>query len=380
MENLFERAKMSDSGSELSTPANIPSDSEIEQCLRQVVRDALKAGKEVSVSQARVGAAQQLGLDSGFFKDDDAWKTKSKDIIHAAFDEPESPVKPRKSAPKPKAKPAAKAGTKRKLDEKQPKKKRQKKSATPESGEDVQSEEDETPKPKAKKGARSKAAVSESEGEPEGEPEIEKGDESKSEPEADREESSALSEPATEDNAEADAPKANGKSAEDDKSEMSDVIDEPLPKKKRQKKSTSPSDTKTKGKKTAKPAKAAKDLSPDDEEIKRLQGWLVKCGIRKIWGVELKKFDTAKEKIKHLKTLLEDVGMTGRYSTEKARQIKEQRELKAELEAAKEFNDQWGQKGSGDESGSGDEEKEEARPERLRPKGLVDFGDSGDED
>ena len=166
---------------------------------------------------------------------------------------------------------------------------------------------------------------------------------------------------------------------------MSDVIDEPPPKKKRQKKSTSPSETKGKGKKAAaKPAKVAKELSPDEEEIKRLQGWLVKCGIRKIWGVELKKFDTPKEKIKHLKSLLEDVGMTGRYSTDKAKQIKEQRELKAELEAAKEFNDQWGQKGSGDEDDDGSEDeaksRKEAQPRRLRPKGLVDFGDSGDED
>lgn len=357
---------MSDSESDLSTPANIPGDAEIEQCLRRVVRDALAAEEEITVNKARTDAEKRLGLDTGFLKDSGDWKKKSKDIINAAVDEPQSPEVPKKSAPKSRAKPAAKAGTKRKSDEVQPKKKRQKKSVTPESDAVVESEEEEAPKPKPqKRNARSKAAVSEGDAEPEAE------EESKAEPEEKSEATSALSEPPE------DVSVANGEPAEDDDSDMSSLIDDPPPKKKRQKKSTSPSESKPKGKAT-KPAKPAKELSPDDEETKRLQGWLVKCGIRKVWGVELKKCDTGKEKIRHLKKMLEEVGMTGRYSTEKAKQIKEQRELKAELEAAKEFNDKWGQKGSGEESGS--EKEEGSRPRRLRPKGLVDFGDSGDEE
>ena len=86
--------------------------------------------------------------------------------------------------------------------------------------------------------------------------------------------------------------------------------------------------------------------------------------------------------------------MTGRFSAEKAKSIKEARELKEELEAAKDFEEKFGTGGRGRrakknvnlrEEGSDDEddgEKEEGskRPGgRLLPKGLVDFGDSGDD-
>jgi len=50
----------------------------------------------------------------------------------------------------------------------------------------------------------------------------------------------------------------------------------------------------------------------------------------------LAKFETPKEKIKHLTGLLTDVGMTPRYSNEKAKKIKEERELQAEVEAVQE--------------------------------------------
>lgn len=335
------------SDSDLSTPANIPDDPVIEQCLRRISRDALKAEEgDFSVNVARSRAEAELGLDAGFFKNDNAWKKQSKDIVSAAFDDPPSPEKPKKIPPKPKAKPAAKAGTKRKSDEAQPTEKRQKKVVIPDS--DVNFEEDgmEDEEPKSK--ARNSSI---------------------------REDDGALSEPLEEETS-----KPIRKYTEDDESDMSSVIDEPAPKKKRQKKSTSPSEAKGKAKKAAKPAKAPKELTPDEEEIKRLQGWLVKCGIRKVWGAYLAKYDTPKQKIKHLKSLLEDVGMTGRYSNEKASQIKEARELADEIEAAKEFNDQWGQKGSDEGSDEEAPKKENAKPRRLKPKGLIDFGDSGDED
>lgn len=63
---------------------------------------------------------------------------------------------------------------------------------------------------------------------------------------------------------------------------------------------------------------------------------MLKCGIRKFWSKELAKFETPKEKIKHLTGLLTDVGMTPRYSNEKAKKIKEERELQAEVEAVQE--------------------------------------------
>ena len=177
---------------------------------------------------------------------------------------------------------------------------------------------------------------------------------------------------------------------------MSVLIDDPPPKKKksapRQKKSTSPGAA---AKPTKKPTSKDKELSPDDEEIKRLQSWLLKCGIRKLWHRELASCDTPKAKIAHLKGMLTEAGMTGRFSAEKAKSIKEARELKEELEAAKDFEVKFGtggrgrrakknvnlrEEGSDDDEEDGDKEEGAKRPGgRLLPKGLVDFGDSGDD-
>jgi hypothetical protein len=365
------------SDSELSTPADIPADSEIEQCLRRIVRDALEKDENITTNSVRSKGETQLGLDAGFFKDNADWKARSKNIISAAVDEPESPEAPKKKpAAKAKPKPAAKAGTKRKSDEAQPKSKRQKKAAPPVSEDDEEGDgdgDDDEEQPKASSSKRSKKAASDDE-----EPELD-GEEPFNTGKCDEEEDVQPKEPDVK--AESTAT-ANGNTVEDDESDLSSVIDDPPPKKKRQKKSSSPA-TEGKGKsKEKKAAKPAKELSPDEEEIKRLQGWLLKCGIRKIWAIELKKLDTNKAKIKHLKKMLEDIGMTGRYSMEKARQIKESRELAVELEAAKEFNQKWGQKGSGDEDEDDEDEEEEkkdAPPRRLKPRGLIDFGDSGDE-
>ncbi|RMY81742.1 hypothetical protein D0862_12249 [Hortaea werneckii] len=357
---------MSDSkGSEAK---NMPDEASIEQCLRRTVRDAIKSEEEVTVNSTRIRVEEQLGLGAGFFKGSDDWKQRSKDVINTAVEEPDSPVASKKTGPKPKPQ----RGSKRKSEdaEDEPKKgrggKRARRSLTPASdSEGSEPQRDEERSVKSKSNPKSKNAG--------------KGDtEEQSKPD----ETHNLSEPPEENPSDQDAPsQANGKPAEaDDESEMSEVFDEPPAKKKRQKKSTSPSESKPKTtkKSTAKPAaKGGKELTADEEEIKRLQGQLLKCGIRKVWGKELKKFETDKAKIKHLKSMLEDVGMTGRFSAEKAKQIKEQRELAAELESAKEFNETWGSKKEG--AGSEDEEEAPARSRGLKPKGLVDFGDSGDE-
>lgn len=162
---------------------------------------------------------------------------------------------------------------------------------------------------------------------------------------------------------------------QDSESELSSLIDEDPKPKKRGRKSSS-EQPKTKKKESSKPAKATQQSSdPDAEEIKRLQGWLVKCGIRKMWFKELAPYDSAKAKIRHLKDMLTDAGMTGRYSQEKATQIREDRELKADLEAVKAGDKQWG-KGESDEEEGG-------RPRRRIARGLqeLDFlnDDDGDE-
>ena len=161
-------------------------------------------------------------------------------------------------------------------------------------------------------------------------------------------------------------PADNG--ANDSDSDLSVLIDEaPVPRKKRKSKdSSAPKPRKdTTSKATAKPS-ADTTEDPDAAEVKRLQGWLVKCGIRKVWGKELKPYDTPKAKIKHLRDMLSDAGMTGRYSVEKASQIKEARELAADIEAVQEGAERWG--AEDEEGGRGEKDDDEggAKPGARR--------------
>lgn len=162
-------------------------------------------------------------------------------------------------------------------------------------------------------------------------------------------------------------------------SDLSSLIDEPPVKKKRQKKEPAAKSGKERKPKAAKATKAKSTKSkgeddPDQAEIKRLQGWLVKCGIRKVWGKELTKCNTTKDKIKHLKTLLKDAGMEGKYSNEKAARIKEQREFARDLEEIQAGALAWGK----------EEEAPSSRPRRrlTRPaqKAVVPDEDDEDED
>ena len=145
---------------------------------------------------------------------------------------------------------------------------------------------------------------------------------------------------------------------------MSDVIDEEPKPKRRIKGTTEPKKKGEPKKRGPKPSKS-EDVDPEAEEIRRLQGWLVKCGIRKVWGRELKSHETPKEKIRHLKGMLSETGMTGRYSIEKANQIRETRELHADLEAVQEGAKRWGK------ASDAEEEAVKRRP-RNRPV-IEDF-------
>jgi hypothetical protein len=147
-------------------------------------------------------------------------------------------------------------------------------------------------------------------------------------------------------------------------SELSSLVDEePKPKKKGKGKDSQQSKSK-KPKATKRKPQAEEDR--DQAEIKRLQGWLVKCGIRKLWGKELKPYETPKAKIQHLKGMLVEAGMTGRYSIEKANQIKEARELAADIEAVQEGEQRWG---TGDKEADG----EEAQPQRRVIRGAKHY-------
>lgn len=171
----------------------------------------------------------------------------------------------------------------------------------------------------------------------------------------------------------------------DSSSELSSVLDNPPPKKKTKRASKEPT-----AKKASKGAAAADDgtLSPDEAEIKKLQGQLVKCGVRKIWGIELKKYaGDAKAKIRHLRDMLREIGMDGRFSEAKAREIKERRELAAELEAVNEMNDLWGVGGRRAQRGAApkknlkeDTDNEEAGEEDGRSGDVKKKEADGDED
>jgi hypothetical protein len=167
----------------------------------------------------------------------------------------------------------------------------------------------------------------------------------------------------------------SAKPAEDSDSDLSSLVDEPLTKKKPTKsttnKSTKPSKpTKSKPKPKPKPKQDA-ESTPQESEIKSLQSWLIKCGIRKLWHRELAPYETHQEKVAHLKQMLNDVGMSGRYSVEKARQIKERRELEADLEAVQDFSQRFGL-----ESGN----SRTAAPQSLVEEGGLDLGSGTEED
>ncbi|PFH57685.1 hypothetical protein XA68_14695 [Ophiocordyceps unilateralis] len=167
----------------------------------------------------------------------------------------------------------------------------------------------------------------------------------KSHPESDEEK--PLVQEKVEDDANVNEPLKDGevKPVIDEEEEYSDVIDEPPKPKPRSKN----------GKDVPKVAKSApKKVSAStaddgpEAEVKRLQSQLVKCGIRKLWHNELKKHgDDARAKVRHLKKMLAEIGMDGRFSEAKAREIKETRELMAEAEAAQQMNQLWGLSSSG---------------------------------
>ena len=94
-----------------------------------------------------------------------------------------------------------------------------------------------------------------------------------------------------------------------------------------------------------------------------------------MWYKELAPYDTSKTKIRHLKEMLSDAGMIGKYSNDKANSIREARELAADLEAVQAGAKQWGTADGDDGSESGD-----LKPKRKLAKGLQAFDFLNDSD
>ncbi|KAJ5372509.1 hypothetical protein N7517_004515 [Penicillium concentricum] len=382
---------MSDSESDAEGEVpSAPSDQVLERSLRDQVAAIFKSGnmEELTVKRVRLAAEATLGLTEGYFKSTSDWKARSENIIKDEVEIQDQAIQNPQSSPLPEPKPAAPA--KRAKSETAPKSRKRQKTKTPVSDEEVElsvpsdDQSDEITKPKSrskapmKKSPMKKASVQKPKKDMSDASDL-SGDESdnddvtkpkkrskapvKQSPlkKSPAKKASVRKAPTNEASDTSDVPDEPARDTKDDsESEMSVVLDEePQPKapRKRQK---SAGGTATKTKKA--PKAKDEDISPDQAEIKRLQGWLIKCGIRKLWGKELAPYDTTKAKIKHLKGMLEDAGMTGRPSQEKANQIREERELKADLEQIQQGAKQWGAK-------SDEEDDEDSKPRRRPNRG-----------
>ncbi|KAJ2610688.1 hypothetical protein H4S08_003500 [Coemansia sp. RSA 1365] len=71
--------------------------------------------------------------------------------------------------------------------------------------------------------------------------------------------------------------------------------------------------------------------------IANLKSYINKCGLRKTWSKELAGMNGTQQ-VRHLKKMLLDLGMEGRPTLEKCKQIKDKRDLQAELDAMDQDN------------------------------------------
>jgi len=364
----------------------MPTDSAVEKSLRDAVR-ALWDDPDASVKRVRAKAEENIGVKAGFLKSEE-WKERSKEIIQDQFERKEEEQKASKTRKRPSPSREKDGGSRKKSRVHEVQSEEDEESTAlsepPESDEAEEEEsEEEAPKKKSKAQQQKagkkiakpanggkKAAPKEKE-KPKPKPKAVKKASSESEL------SDAPSETADNSAKEIETvppPLSKVDDNNDTSSELSSVIDDPEPVRRKSKAKNGDAKSSAKHSKSASStstrSKPSTEPDPNTEEIKRLQGWLAKCGIRKIWGKELKPYGTPKAKIAHLKSLLNDVGMTGRYSNEKAAQIKEARELAADIEAVQEGNERWG-KAEGDESGS--EEDDSARPKRRLVRGAANY-------
>ncbi|KAK9366477.1 hypothetical protein V1509DRAFT_629557, partial [Lipomyces kononenkoae] len=83
------------------------------------------------------------------------------------------------------------------------------------------------------------------------------------------------------------------------------------------------------------PKKSTNRMTKSDDTLEKkiatLKSWVVKCGVRKKWSRELAQCKTKKDMILHLQNILVGLGLTPRYSLEKAKKIRERREMEAEV-------------------------------------------------
>jgi hypothetical protein len=77
---------------------------------------------------------------------------------------------------------------------------------------------------------------------------------------------------------------------------------------------------------------ASPKADPDEEQIKQLKYYILKCGVRKVWKKELEGL-SASQSIAKLKNILSELGIEGRPSLAKCEEIKDRLEFEKEMEA-----------------------------------------------
>ncbi|EEQ88447.1 transcriptional regulator [Blastomyces dermatitidis ER-3] len=384
----------SDSDSDSLSSVGIPSDDVLEKGLRDTVAAIFKKGnlEQLTVKRVRAATEKALTLDEGFYKNDEVWKAKSDRIIKQEAEKQEELAaekekkKPTPAPPK-RVPPLKPKEPKRASSASQPARKRRRTATPSESEEDLSSppseeseeeedEDEEAPSsrrraPPAKKGSKPVKQAPK----PKPAPKTDTSSDLSDVPD----ESDKTSERASSREA-SPMRKPSDTKHDESESDMSVVIDDEPPPKSKRRKSSEPSQQE-KSKKSSKPAsggsrkpKDVADADPDLAEIKKLQGQLVKCGIRKMWFRELAPYDTPRAKVKHLRQMLKDAGMEGRFSLEKAKAIREARELQADLEVVREGAKRWGTKVSDEEAGNG------ARPRRRVARDFQALSFLEDED
>ncbi|KAI5793762.1 hypothetical protein DFH27DRAFT_567203 [Peziza echinospora] len=371
--------------------SNAPTKAEIRR-IAAAIQEALKqhdAETDPTINNIRNKAEEALGLGQNFLRTDPFWKDESKKIIKDEFEKQNAGAevvaevvkvpKSRKSEPKKKTTPSKPASKSTRppenLDEDEAPKKparvrgkaqievaaavESEDSALSEPEEAMSEVEDAPPKKKrgrpkadAPKGRPPKKIAKTAEAGPAKEENIQIVGK-QPEPALSIEAIPTVPEAGSEKEPEAAKEEA---AKEESESEMSEVIDISPKKRKKQRSSDGATKSKSSSKASSKPAAKARatkkgkdtgDADPDAEKIKELQSWLVRCGIRKVWGRELQKCSSPKEKIDHLRGMLTDAGMTGRFSNEKAKKIKEERELAEELAAVQAGAEAWGTSDTG---------------------------------
>ncbi|KAI5995620.1 hypothetical protein EDD15DRAFT_2423618 [Pisolithus albus] len=155
---------------------------------------------------------------------------------------------------------------------------------------------------------------------------------------------------------------SNSKLKSKEGSELSSVVDEP-PKKKRKKQGESDSRTSKRGKKSKEP------LPKDEATVGKLKAIIVACGLRKVWKKEFQGLQQPKQQIKRLHEILAELGMTPRYTMEKAREIRKKREFERELQDVKEFEEALREKDRRKQaSGSGSDSDEPSNSDGVPVK------------